>query len=93
MDLTKKRCLSKLKALDRKACDHYEKAFEGHVPSDQFWLEIDELETNLEKTLAIRPLGNMAIDTAIATFGKGFKKAVADERARTDAARGGSGAA
>ena len=93
-DLTTRRSHSKVAAFAKRVAAFYEKAFP--TPADeQFWIDVDRLDTELGERLRARPLGSMAIDTALKDFGVAFKAAAKDavergRRAGATASEGGT---
>lgn len=87
--LTDQKCRSKVKALSAKMEELYEREFLEHSPSDAFWQRYLEIDKELGKKLAVRPIGNLEIDAACNAALKAFSSAINDDqRARAAAAKG-----
>lgn len=87
--LTDKRCRSKVRTLDSILCASYAKA--NVRPGAAFWQRLDEIDIELGRALAMRPITNMEIDAACNKARAAFSSLLRDEQARAAAAQGRSG--
>lgn len=69
----------------------YEREFLEYSPSDAFWHRYVEIDRELGKKLAARPIGNLEIDAACNAAFKAFSSAINDEqRTRAATEKGGA---